>query len=644
MDPLDFLEEKELLGFLRLNKTNLSLMDKPKTFVRQLRDFNLISTDQLSKINRMKSNERIKDAVYDVLEFIETKRPERIKRFWTCAFKEPILSLYPTLRMLRHSLIDGSYACESALLEDVHHEDKDDTEGQKTEDELEVKKAGKKRKKTTDDGDGDVDDERPSMSTQVTPRLRKKCKKLCFSPPLKKGEKGEIWTWGFYKVQLPVTCGDLEGILHRDRLSRGEKCILVKSRWFTPSEFEQLAGKEANKNWKLSIRCKETPLGKLIKEGHLTTVGYKRSSKVKKHLFPPEETTAEETEDERAETEDESRDSSSRESPSGSTEEHEEDGEGRPQVHLETRSLPHRVLRVECGNVTGLLHTKRFASGTCGRSIRTETRWMTPVNFVKEASCQTDVSWKLQIKCEGKALGELVKDRVVDVHSLLCNCCLCLPDSKDLDNEKNDDECWICRGEGTEGESLVECDECPRSFHQKCHLPHVPDALLEDSSPWICTPCVLFHTLELYPELHMDAALSGLVSAHMLHCQYLLLGLYRDDEDCLFKSDPCHLPEYTRVIRTPMSLDQVTDKLQRDRYETVGQFVSDIQLIFSNCASYNRDNPEFLSVGATLKESFEKELNTVFKIQPSSSESESESLVLFIPEAEIQFLSDVSSK
>uniref|UniRef100_A0A3B3Z9D8 SP110 nuclear body protein, tandem duplicate 1 n=1 Tax=Periophthalmus magnuspinnatus TaxID=409849 RepID=A0A3B3Z9D8_9GOBI len=303
----------------------------------------------------------------------------------------------------------------------------------------------------------------------------------------------EIWTWGIFKVQLPVTCGDLEGILNRDRLSRGEKCILVKSQWFSPSEFEQLAGKEANKNWKLSIRCKETPLGKLIK-------------------------------------------------------------------------VMSRCVCVTSCRVAPL--TVRLPSGTCGRSIRTETRWMTPVNFVKEASCQTDVSWKLQIKCEGKALGELVKDRVVDVHSLLCNCCLCLPDSKDL----NDDECWICRGEGTEGESLVECDECPRSFHQKCHLPHVPDALLE------FTDAALIVSLQGQQPLDISHVGQKTLS--------LLPGL--DDEDCLFKSDPCHLPEYTRVIRTPMSLDQVTDKLQRDRYETVGQFVSDIQLIFSNCASYNR--------------------------------------------------------
>ncbi|XP_055007656.1 nuclear body protein SP140-like protein isoform X3 [Boleophthalmus pectinirostris] len=600
----NFLEEKPLLGFLHINKTKLSCMENPQTFVSQLRDYNLISKDQHSKISRMKSKERIRSEVYSVLDFIETKRPESIKRFWSCVFKETILNKYPTLRLLRNSLFDGSYA--SALLEVV---ESDDTDKEKmSEEEMEVNKvelkSRKKRKKTTDD-DEEIDDEQPPTSTQVTPRLRKKSKKLCFSTPLKKGEKGDIWT----KVQLPVTCGDLKGTLNRDRLAKGEKCILVNGQWYTPPEFERRAGKEAYKNWKLSIYCRDTPLIKLIQEGHLKTIGF---SMVKKHLFPSEETTTV------TDTEDASGDSSSRESSSDSIEEHEQDDEdGLAQLQSEPRNIPHRVLKVVCEDITGLLHTKRFASGTCGKSIRTESSWMTPVDFVKEASCQTDISWQKHIKCEGKPLGELLKDR-----------------------ERNDDECWVCHGEGT----LVECDECPRSFHQECHLPHITDALLGDDTPWMCTSCVLFRSLVLYPELEMEEAMSRPISDHMQHCQHLLLGLYRADEDNLFKSDPCHLPEYTKVISTPMCFDQVADNLQNNRYQTVGDFVSDIDLIFTNCASYNRDNPEFLSIGTTIKEIFQGELNTVFKIQQVASEEESESeseILLFIPQGDINFAKDM---
>uniref|UniRef100_A0A3B5MJN2 SAND domain-containing protein n=1 Tax=Xiphophorus couchianus TaxID=32473 RepID=A0A3B5MJN2_9TELE len=81
----------------------------------------------------------------------------------------------------------------------------------------------------------------------------------------RKGEAGEIWTWPLYKTQLPVTCGEVEGTLIRDKLAKGQPCIQVDKQRFTPSEFEKFAGKGSAKNWKLSIRCKDTPLGKLIK-------------------------------------------------------------------------------------------------------------------------------------------------------------------------------------------------------------------------------------------------------------------------------------------------------------------------------------------------------------------------------------------
>lgn len=57
---------------------------------------------------------------------------------------------------------------------------------------------------------------------------------------------------------------------------------------------------------------------------------------------------------------------------------------------------------------------KIFPLGTCGKSIRTDTGWVTPVDFVKDASCQTDVSWKKHIKCEGKPLGDLINVTVTN--------------------------------------------------------------------------------------------------------------------------------------------------------------------------------------------------------------------------------------
>lgn len=46
MDPLDFLESYELLQFFHCNKTVMSCMENPHTFLSQLRDYNLIPEDR----------------------------------------------------------------------------------------------------------------------------------------------------------------------------------------------------------------------------------------------------------------------------------------------------------------------------------------------------------------------------------------------------------------------------------------------------------------------------------------------------------------------------------------------------------------------------------------------------------------------
>lgn len=45
---------------------------------------------------------------------------------------------------------------------------------------------------------------------------------LFLASPLMKGEKAHIWNWPIYKRQVPVTCGELDGILDRERLTNGQ--------------------------------------------------------------------------------------------------------------------------------------------------------------------------------------------------------------------------------------------------------------------------------------------------------------------------------------------------------------------------------------------------------------------------------------
>ncbi|KAM9746079.1 uncharacterized protein ACNS7B_010196 isoform 1-T1 [Menidia menidia] len=620
MNPMDFLEPEELLRFFHCRKTEMSCMEKPQTFLRQLRDYNLIPEDRYKRVSRMKSKENMKAGVYDILDRLEREQSQHINVFWTCVFKETILHEYPTLKQLRDSLLDGSYHCDLRLAERVEEEEEQDGRGRLALSEDKEKKAKfeiKKRKRRNVSTSND-EQEQPGPSSHLSPGQRKKSKKIHFSSPLKKGEKRDIWTWPIYKSQLPVTCGQMKGTLIREKMETGDRCILAEKQWFTPNEFEKFAGKGSSKNWKTSIRCGGTTLGKLIKEGQLKSAIYRRRKAVRKTPPSSNDSIAESDSEEEHEVQvlsngEENRTDETEGEEGGETEEEQ------PEARFDPEQM---VFDVTCGALSGTLYKKRFVSGRIGKSIRTEARWMSPIEFVKAASGQTDGPWRKDIEYDGKPISDLIKADVLKIHSLLCTCGLCSGQSEDLENERNDDECCICKSAGEE--ELVVCDECPRSFHPKCHLPHVEDETLRPDQAWACTFCI-FEQYKQYrsgDERNMEEAMCRPVSLHLLECQYLLLFLFNADNEQIFATNPeLHIDNYSSYVKTPMWLGKVTDRLQGKEYSSVDQFISDIQLIFTNCASYNKNNPEFLAMGKRLKQLFDGEVKMALNISESSDTS-----------------------
>uniref|UniRef100_A0A3B4CC09 SAND domain-containing protein n=1 Tax=Pygocentrus nattereri TaxID=42514 RepID=A0A3B4CC09_PYGNA len=147
--------------------------------------------------------------------------------------------------------------------------------------------------------------------------------------------------------------------------------------------------------------------------------------------------------------------------------EEEEDNTG--PVHPSVFQAP--SLPVSCGSVNGVLYKCRFASGSRSKSIRTEERWFTPEEFVKQELTLIDGHWKKDIQCHGKTLNYLLEKQILVEHCQWCSCSHCSTMEQDLLHETNDDECFICNMGGY----LLCCDECPRAFHHQCHVPAVQD-------------------------------------------------------------------------------------------------------------------------------------------------------------------------
>uniref|UniRef100_I3J7X2 Deformed epidermal autoregulatory factor 1 homolog n=1 Tax=Oreochromis niloticus TaxID=8128 RepID=I3J7X2_ORENI len=90
------------------------------------------------------------------------------------------------------------------------------------------------------------------------------------------------WDPSVYNNELPVRCRNTSGLLYKNRLGSGGKgrCIKHNQQWYTPTEFEGLAGRASSKDWKRSIRYAGRPLLCLIQTGPVRLfVPYKRRKK-----------------------------------------------------------------------------------------------------------------------------------------------------------------------------------------------------------------------------------------------------------------------------------------------------------------------------------------------------------------------------
>ncbi|XP_075422929.1 deformed epidermal autoregulatory factor 1 homolog isoform X2 [Ascaphus truei] len=89
--------------------------------------------------------------------------------------------------------------------------------------------------------------------------------------PEKDGTKYN-WDQSVYDNELPVRCRNISGLLYKNRLGSGGRgrCMKHGEGWYTPTEFEAMAGRASSKDWKRSIRYAGRPLQCLIQDGLLT--------------------------------------------------------------------------------------------------------------------------------------------------------------------------------------------------------------------------------------------------------------------------------------------------------------------------------------------------------------------------------------
>jgi len=89
------------------------------------------------------------------------------------------------------------------------------------------------------------------------------------------------------------------------------------------------------------------------------------------------------------------------------------------------------------------------------------------------------------------------------------------------------------------------------------------------------------------------------------------LKKHRDSAPFLAPVDPVilNIPDYPSIIKKPMDLGTIEQKLNNLEYETVDDFANDMNLIFSNCYLYNGTEAPVSQCASNLEKAFNKLLH-----------------------------------
>ncbi|XP_032377877.1 E3 ubiquitin-protein ligase TRIM33 isoform X2 [Etheostoma spectabile] len=191
------------------------------------------------------------------------------------------------------------------------------------------------------------------------------------------------------------------------------------------------------------------------------------------------------------------------------------------------------------------------------------------------------------------------------------------------EDDPNEDWCAVC----INGGDLLCCDRCPKVFHMKCHVPTIK---IFPTGDFLCTFCRSLTTpeIEYCDDSNKIKREQGLSPENQRKCERLLLHIFCHELSVGFREPvPSSVPNYYKIIKHPMDLKKVKKRLQlrsSQYYKSIQEFVSDMRLVFTNCANYNEVGSEMAISGKAVSLYFEEKLQEMFPGQsfPETPESE----------------------
>lgn len=125
--------------------------------------------------------------------------------------------------------------------------------------------------------EGETSDSASSNSSTTTTGSSSSSGVASQSPGGVEADGGALLQTDEYGDHFHVNCAGNAAKFYLNRFARGSigRCVLFRSRWITPNEFQAISGRQSSKDWKRSIRLRGRCLKEYITQGlfqeHLKT-------------------------------------------------------------------------------------------------------------------------------------------------------------------------------------------------------------------------------------------------------------------------------------------------------------------------------------------------------------------------------------
>ena len=98
----------------------------------------------------------------------------------------------------------------------------------------------------------------------------------------------------------------------------------------------------------------------------------------------------------------------------------------------------------------------------------------------------------------------------------------------------------------------------------------------------------------------------------------ILKVLFQDNQSSAFQEPvdyiELNIPEYPEIIKNPMDLGTIKEKLENDEYSDINQIVNDFDLIWENCFTFNKVGSDIYKSAQYCKKLFKKQMEKYFKV------------------------------